>query len=68
MKSPSDNGGRILILHTTDKEFLESIGVKSYDPELFRESQNERVRVWILRGVAALQMGGIIAALIWTSR
>jgi hypothetical protein len=58
-----------MTLHTTtDVEFLESIGVVPYDPEAFRESENDRVRTLILRGVAVLQFAGIIAALLWTSR
>jgi hypothetical protein len=58
---------RILILYTSDKEFLESIGVAPYDAELFRQSENERVRTLVLRGIAALQLAGVIAALVWTS-
>jgi hypothetical protein len=55
-----------LTLNATDKEFLQSIGVVPYDPEMFRESENEGVRTWIIRGIAILQMTGIITALVWT--
>ena len=42
----------------TDAEFLESIGVAPYDPEAFRESENDRVRTFILRSVVTLATRG----------
>ncbi len=56
-----------MTLYTTDKEFLRSIGVESYDPEMFRQSERDRVRTRVLQTVAVLQLVGIIAGLVWTS-
>ncbi len=55
-----------MILHTADKEFLESIGVVPFDPDDVRIDRNERVRTVVVVAVALLQLAGIVVAMIWT--
>lgn len=57
-----------MITHTTDKDFLLSIGVQPYDAELFWEEEaKDRVRTRVVQAIAFLQMAAIVAALVWTS-
>lgn len=56
----------MILNHTTDKEFLLSIGVKPYDPEFFMEIEKERVRTRILQAVAILQLAAMAGIVIWT--
>lgn len=56
-----------MILHTTDREFLQSIGVQAYDPERFFEFEKERIRTRVLQAVAVLQLAAMVGVIIWTS-
>jgi hypothetical protein len=56
----------LILHHTTDKEFLLSIGVKPYDPEFFMEGEKERIRTRVLQAVAILQLAAMAGIVIWT--
>ncbi len=55
-----------MILYTTDKEFLLSMGVEPYDPEQFAAMENDRFRTRIVQTIAVLQLVAIVGGLAWT--
>ncbi|HZL56170.1 MAG TPA: hypothetical protein VFC21_03770 [Bryobacteraceae bacterium] len=68
---PTEAGSRILTHHissnTTDHDFLLSIGVEPYEPDIFKTEWRTRRRDRLIQAVAVVQLLAIAAALAWTS-
>jgi hypothetical protein len=52
---------------TTDRDFLISIGVQPYEPDLFEGEVRTRRRDRFIQALAILQLLALGAALVWTS-